>query len=67
MLESDKAAAPRAAEASDEDLAFAPIHLLADRLRTGEVTASALLDLYLERIRSYDRKLHGFRRATGHR
>jgi aspartyl-tRNA(Asn)/glutamyl-tRNA(Gln) amidotransferase subunit A len=60
MLESDKAAAPRAAEASDEDLAFAPIHLLADRLRTGEVTASALLDLYLERIRSYDRKLHAF-------
>jgi aspartyl-tRNA(Asn)/glutamyl-tRNA(Gln) amidotransferase subunit A len=60
MLDSDKAAPARGAEASGEDFAFAPIHLLADRLRTGDVTATALLDLYLERIRTYDRKLHAF-------
>ena len=59
MLKTDKAA-PRGAEASNEDLAFAPVHLLADRLRTGELTASALLDLYLQRIRTYDHKLHSF-------
>lgn len=60
ILDSDKAAAARAPGASDDDPAFAPIHLLADRLRTGDVSASALLDRYLQRIRKYDAKLHAF-------
>jgi aspartyl-tRNA(Asn)/glutamyl-tRNA(Gln) amidotransferase subunit A len=60
MLDSDKPAAARGAETSGDDLAFAPIHLLADRLRTGAVSASALLDLYLQRIRNHDAKLHAF-------
>jgi len=60
MLDCDKPAAARGAETSGDDLAFAPIHLLADRLRTGAVTASALLDLYLQRIGKYDAKLHAF-------
>jgi aspartyl-tRNA(Asn)/glutamyl-tRNA(Gln) amidotransferase subunit A len=34
--------------------------LLAEQLRTGGVSASALLDLYLRRIRQYDEKLHAF-------
>lgn len=59
MLDSDKPGA-RGAETSGDDLAFAPIHLLADRLRTGGVSASALLDLYLQRIRHHDTKLHAF-------
>jgi aspartyl-tRNA(Asn)/glutamyl-tRNA(Gln) amidotransferase subunit A len=60
MLDSDEATAARRTETSGDDLAFAPIHLLADRLRTGEVSASALLDCYLQRIRKYDAKLHAF-------
>jgi aspartyl-tRNA(Asn)/glutamyl-tRNA(Gln) amidotransferase subunit A len=60
MLDSDKPATARGAETSGDDLAFAPIHLLADRLRTGAVSASALLDLYLQRIRNHDAKLHAF-------
>jgi aspartyl-tRNA(Asn)/glutamyl-tRNA(Gln) amidotransferase subunit A len=60
MLDSDKPATARGAETSGEDLAFAPIHLLADRLRTGAVSANALLDLYLQRIRNHDAKLHAF-------
>ena len=60
MLDSDESTAARRAETSGDDLAFAPIHLLADRLRTGEVSASALLDCYLQRIRKYDAKLHAF-------
>ncbi len=60
MLDSDKTAAVRAPGVSDEELAFAPIHVLAERLRTGGASASALLDAYLQRIRKYDGKLHAF-------
>ena len=35
MLDSDKPTAPRGAETSGDELAFAPIHVLAERLRTG--------------------------------
>src|SRR5262249_56138154 len=59
MLESDKPAAQHAAAASD-DLAFAPIHLLSQQLSTGRISASALLDVYLQRIRRFDEKLHAF-------
>jgi aspartyl-tRNA(Asn)/glutamyl-tRNA(Gln) amidotransferase subunit A len=60
MLNSDKPTAPRGADASSDELAFAPVHVLADRLRTGSLSASALLDLYLKRIRIHDGKLHAF-------
>jgi aspartyl-tRNA(Asn)/glutamyl-tRNA(Gln) amidotransferase subunit A len=60
MRDSDKAAAPRDATISGDDLAFAPMHVLAEQLRTGGTSASALLDLYLQRIRKYDEKLHSF-------
>ncbi len=43
-----------------EALAYAPIHVVADQLRTGTLSASALLDCYLRRIRRYDEKLHAF-------
>ncbi len=58
MLDSDKPTAPRGAEINGDELAFAPIHVLADRLRTGSLSASALLDLYLQRIWKHDGKLH---------
>src|SRR5437773_2137383 len=60
MLDSDKTAAAGASGAGDDEFAFAPIHLLTERLRTGEVSASALLERYLQRIRKYDAKLHAF-------
>jgi aspartyl-tRNA(Asn)/glutamyl-tRNA(Gln) amidotransferase subunit A len=41
-------------------LAYAPMHVLAERLQSGALTASALLDIYLERIRRNDKKLHAF-------
>jgi len=43
-----------------DDIAFAPVHVLAERLRVGDLSASALVDLYLRRIRRYDPKLHAF-------
>ena len=43
-----------------DDLAFEPIHALSRRLRDRTITARALVDLYLERIRRYDDKLHAF-------
>ncbi|MDB5926454.1 MAG: amidase-like protein [Betaproteobacteria bacterium] len=44
----------------NSELAFEPIHALSRRLRDRTLTASALLDVYLERIRHYDEKLHAF-------
>src|SRR5262245_6102813 len=41
-------------------LAYAPIHLLAERLRAGTLSAGELLDCYLQRIHRYDKKLHAF-------
>src|SRR5262245_35764165 len=43
-----------------DDVAFAPTHVLAERLRSGESSASALVDLYLRRIRRHDATLHAF-------
>ena len=42
------------------DLAYTPIHTLAERLRAGTLSASELLDGYLQRIRRHDEKLHAF-------
>src|SRR5688572_30106681 len=41
-------------------LAFEPIHALARRLRDRKLTAVALLDVYVGRIRRLDSKLHAF-------
>jgi len=60
MPVSDKTAPARHADSTNEDVAFAPIHELAERIRTGALRPSTLLDLYLERIRQHDRKLHAF-------
>src|SRR5262249_22815253 len=43
-----------------EALAWAPLHVLAERLRSGDLSASGLLDCYLQRIRRHDEKLHAF-------
>lgn len=43
-----------------EILAYTPIHILAARLRSGELKPSALLDVYLQRIRRHGEKLHAF-------
>jgi aspartyl-tRNA(Asn)/glutamyl-tRNA(Gln) amidotransferase subunit A len=43
-----------------DELAFEPIHALAQRVRERTVTASGLLDLYLDRIRRFDPQLHAF-------
>ena len=48
------------AAADTDDIAFAPVHVLAERLRAGELSASALVDVYLRRIRRHDAKLHAF-------
>ena len=44
----------------ETDLAYAPVHALAQRLQTGTLSASALVDCYLQRIRRFDEKLHAF-------
>ncbi|MEO7726759.1 MAG: amidase [Burkholderiales bacterium] len=41
-------------------LAYAPMHVLAERMRSGALSASALVDCYLQRIRSHDEKLHAY-------
>ena len=47
-------------DTSQDALAYAPMHELARRMRERTVSASALLECYLERIRRYDGKLHAF-------
>jgi aspartyl-tRNA(Asn)/glutamyl-tRNA(Gln) amidotransferase subunit A len=46
--------------AGNETLAYAPIHVLAERLRSGDLSVSAIVDCYLQRIARYDGKLHAF-------
>jgi Asp-tRNA(Asn)/Glu-tRNA(Gln) amidotransferase A subunit family amidase len=46
------------APAKIEDLAFATVSELASLLRTGEITSLALTQMYLERLKQYDSKLH---------
>jgi len=41
-------------------VAYTPIHLLAEYLRSGALSASGLLDTYLQRIRRHGEKLHAF-------
>jgi aspartyl-tRNA(Asn)/glutamyl-tRNA(Gln) amidotransferase subunit A len=60
MPDSDKTATERNPGPVAEAFAFAPVHELAERIRTGALTPSALLDLYLARIHRHDRKLHAF-------
>ena len=62
MQNNDQGKAPAANDASDasETLAYTPIHALAERLRAGSLSAAALLDCYLARIRRHDGKLHAF-------
>ncbi|MCX7136330.1 MAG: amidase [Proteobacteria bacterium] len=54
------AKSPQSAGGNDDALAFAPVHELAARLRGGELSASALVDCYLQRIRQHDEKLHAY-------
>jgi aspartyl-tRNA(Asn)/glutamyl-tRNA(Gln) amidotransferase subunit A len=44
----------------ETDLAYTPVHALAERLKSGTLSASALVDCYLQRIRRFDEKLHAF-------
>jgi aspartyl-tRNA(Asn)/glutamyl-tRNA(Gln) amidotransferase subunit A len=60
MPDSDKAATARSSVSAADEVAFAPVHALAERLRAGALTPSALLDGYLQRIRRHDEKLHAF-------
>ena len=43
-----------------DSVAYLPIHVLAERLRSGALSAGALIDIYLQRIRRDDQKLHAF-------
>jgi aspartyl-tRNA(Asn)/glutamyl-tRNA(Gln) amidotransferase subunit A len=60
MPDSETMATQRNLDQVEEGPAFAPIHDLAERIRTGALRPSALLDLYLARIRRHDPKLHAF-------
>jgi Asp-tRNA(Asn)/Glu-tRNA(Gln) amidotransferase A subunit family amidase len=46
------------APSSPEDLAFASVSELASLLRAGKVTSVALTQMYLDRLKRYDSKLH---------
>ena len=43
---------------ASEDLAFLPIRMLSDLLRSRHVTSLALTEMYLTRLKRYDPKLH---------
>jgi aspartyl-tRNA(Asn)/glutamyl-tRNA(Gln) amidotransferase subunit A len=51
---------PDSAASASDDLAYAPAHALATRLRSGDLTAAALVDCYLQRISRRDGKYHAF-------
>ncbi|HKG90583.1 MAG TPA: amidase [Gemmatimonadaceae bacterium] len=51
-------AAVMAVPGSDEELAFMPVHALSGLVRGRKVTARRLTELYLERLRDYDPRLH---------
>jgi aspartyl-tRNA(Asn)/glutamyl-tRNA(Gln) amidotransferase subunit A len=44
----------------NDELAYQPMHVLSKRIRERKLSARELLDVYLERIRHYDGKLHAF-------
>jgi aspartyl-tRNA(Asn)/glutamyl-tRNA(Gln) amidotransferase subunit A len=60
MLDTGKPITSSDAPGGIEALAYAPIHVAAEELRTGTLSASALLDCYLRCIRRHDEKLHAF-------
>ena len=51
---------PAATTGAGDDIAFAPMHALATRLKAGELSASTLVDCYLQRIGRHDNKYHAF-------
>ena len=51
---------PAATTGAGDDIAFAPMHALATRLKAGELSASTLVDCYLQRIGRHDDKYHAF-------
>ncbi|MEO8442887.1 MAG: amidase [Betaproteobacteria bacterium] len=56
----DKNVKPGSATDASDDLAYAPVHALARQMRSGELTAAALVDCYLQRIGRHDEKYHAF-------
>ena len=60
MPDSKTTTAKQDGAAIAEDTAFAPLHVLAERLASGELAARDLTELYLQRISRYDGKLHAF-------
>jgi aspartyl-tRNA(Asn)/glutamyl-tRNA(Gln) amidotransferase subunit A len=48
------------AQVDPETLAYLPAHVLAERVRSRALSAAALLDCYLDRIRRFEPKLHAF-------
>jgi len=51
---------PAATTGAGDDIAFAPMHALAARLKAGELSAATLVDCYLQRIGRHDDKYHAF-------
>ncbi len=51
-------AQPVAASSNIEDLAFTTVSEQAELLRTRKITSLALTQMYLDRLKRYDRKLH---------
>ena len=51
---------PAATTGAGDDIAFAPMHALGTRLKAGELSASTLVDCYLQRIGRHDNKYHAF-------
>ncbi|HKY50191.1 MAG TPA: amidase [Candidatus Limnocylindria bacterium] len=48
-----------------EELAFAPVQILAQRIREGALSSVELVELYLERIARYDDRLHAYVTVCG--
>jgi Asp-tRNA(Asn)/Glu-tRNA(Gln) amidotransferase A subunit family amidase len=44
--------------ASDEDIAFAPVAHLSEWIKTRQISSQRLTEIYLQRLETYDRKLH---------
>jgi len=51
---------PAATTGAGDDIAFAPMHALATRLKAGDLSAATLVDCYLQRIGRHDDKYHAF-------
>ena len=44
--------------ARDEDIAFAPVAHLSEWIKTRQISSERLTEIYLQRLETYDRKLH---------